>query len=155
LWNWAEALESLEILLRDRPADPELCERYGYCQQMVGKYPEAADWYRNAIQADPKRVSAYLQYAALLYHHLRRPDEAVAMAERAVQASPDDAAAHAGLAQFLRARGRLPEATAAVRKAQALIKDKGAAPDRDEAQVLLVASEIEQANRNYDGARAL
>jgi tetratricopeptide (TPR) repeat protein len=151
LYAWAQALENLDILLRGQPADAGLCERYGYCQQMVGRYDDAAGWYRKAIQADPKQVSAYLGYAGLLHYHLRRPDEAMRLAEQAVQANPDSAAAYAGLAQFLRARGRYEDATIAVRKAQALTKDDA----KDDAQVLLVAAEIEQANGNYDTARAL
>jgi tetratricopeptide (TPR) repeat protein len=106
LWSWAQAQDNLDILLRDRPDDPDLCERYGYCQQMVGKYDDAARWYRKAMQADPARVSAHLQYAGLLYHHQRRPDDALKAAEQAVAANPGSAAAHAGLAQYLRAAGR-------------------------------------------------
>src|SRR5207237_457140 len=113
----------------------DLLTRCGYCQQMIGKHDTAADYYKKAMRADPKRVPPYLYYAGLLQNQFKRTDEARAVLDRAVAAAPDSAEAYVGRAQFLRSFGKTAEAAADVRKAVALKPADGS--------VLLAASEIE------------
>lgn len=145
--GWAAALDNLDVLLRATPDDAELCENFGYCQQAVGKYDEAATWFQKAVRADPHRVTAYVRWAGLLQQNLKRPDEVIPVMDRAVQANPESGPAHVARAQFFRSRGELKEAAAAVRTARKL------APE--DAAVLLTAADIEQSLGNYSAARDL
>ncbi len=142
LSEWTVAVTHLETLLARRGGDAELFERYGYCEQMMGRYDEAAGWYRKALEADPKRASTYTYYANLLYHHLKRPDEAARMIDEAVRVNPDSPEALTDRAKFLRAQNKLAEAAEAIRKARALAK-------KDDAAILLVAADIERAKGHY------
>src|SRR5947209_2301397 len=73
LYDWAAAIDNLDVLLRARPDDAELCEHYADCLYSIGKYVEAASWYERAVRADPKRVTAYVGHANVLQYGLRQP----------------------------------------------------------------------------------
>jgi tetratricopeptide (TPR) repeat protein len=143
--EWAAALDHLDVLLRGAPDDAELCEDFGYCQQAVGKYEEAATWYQKAIRGDPHRVTAYIRWAGLLQQQLKHPEQALPVIDRAVQANPESGPAHAARAQFLRAQGRLQDAAEAVHTSLKFTPD--------DATALLVAADIEQSLGNYAAAR--
>jgi len=103
-FEWAAALDNLDVLLRTTPDDAGLCEDYGVCLQAVGKYDEADTWYQKAVRADPHRVSAYVRRAALLQQQLKRPEQVLPVIEQAVGANPESGPAHVARAEFLRAR---------------------------------------------------
>jgi tetratricopeptide (TPR) repeat protein len=146
LYQFADALGHLDILLRDRPADADLLTRCGYCQQMVGKIEPATDYYRRAIKADPKKVSAFVYYAGLLQTPLKRIDEARTVLDQAVANAPQSAEAYAGRAQFFRSLGKTADAAADIRQAVKLKPADGT--------ILQSAAEIEQLAGNTKAARA-
>jgi tetratricopeptide (TPR) repeat protein len=146
-FEWAAALDNLDVLFRTTPDDAGLCEDYGVCLEAVGKYDEADTWFQKALRADPHRVSAYVHRAALLQQHLKRPEQVLPVIEQAVGANPESGPAHVARAEFLRARGQLKEAAAAARTALKYTPDDMAA--------LLVAGDVEQSLGNYAEARRL
>ncbi|HEY1376262.1 MAG TPA: tetratricopeptide repeat protein, partial [Gemmataceae bacterium] len=122
-----------------------------YCLQAIGKYDEAVGFYQKAVRADPKRVSAYINHAAVLHRHFKQLDKALATVEDAARANPQSGMAHAARAEFLRLAGRVKEAVEAVRLADQFPPDN----DRDRQRVLAVAADVEQSAGNYAAARKL
>jgi tetratricopeptide (TPR) repeat protein len=151
LGDWAVALDNLDVLLARRPDDAELCEDYGFCLQVIGKYDESARWYERAVRADSKRVSAYVHHAAVLHQGLRQPDQALARVEEACRANPTSGFAHAARAQYLRMFGRLKDAAEAIDLARKFPSDN----DRDQQWMIEIAADIEQSAGNYAVARKL
>jgi tetratricopeptide (TPR) repeat protein len=151
LGEWAAAMENLEVLLHDRADDPELCEDYGFCLQSVGKYDDSAGWYERCLRADPKRVGAYVKYAAVLQQHLKQPAKALAQIDEACRVNPRSGLAHAVRAWYLRANGRLDEAAEEVTKARQF-----PAEDDDQRQTIIeIASDVAQSAGRYGEARDL
>jgi len=146
LYQFADAMGHLDLLIRNRPADADLLTRCGYCQQMVGKVEPAIGYYQRAIRADAKKVSAYVYYAGLLQNPLKRTDEARAVLDQAVAAAPQSAEAYSGRAQFFRSSGKTAEAVADIRQAVKLKPADGV--------ILLAAAELEQLAGNTKASRA-
>lgn len=147
LGEWAIAKDNLEILLRAEPGDSQLCENFGYCQQCIGRYNEAAEWYRKAVQADPHRIVAYLRLAVLYQQQLKQVERVIPIIDEAIAANPNSAPAYVAKAQLLRSHGQLKAAAEAIRKSREI--------DADDAQGLIVAADIEQSLGNYPAARQI
>jgi tetratricopeptide (TPR) repeat protein len=151
LYDWASAIDNLDVLLRARPDDAELCEHYADCHYSIGKYVEAAGWYERAVRADPKRVTAYVGHANVLQYGLRQPAQALARVEEAARINPQSGFAHAARATYLRLNGKLDEAAKAVEAAQSCPSDN----ELEQQKIILVAADIEQTVGHYDVARRL
>jgi tetratricopeptide (TPR) repeat protein len=151
LGDWAAALDNFEVLLGRRPDDAELCEDYAYCLQVIGKFDDSVRWYERSVRADPKRVSAYVGHAAVLYQGLRQPDKALARVEEACQANPTSGFVHAERARYLCLKGRLDDAAKAVAEARKYPTDNA----RHQQWIIEVAADVEQSAGHYAAARKL
>jgi tetratricopeptide (TPR) repeat protein len=151
LGDWAAAIDNFAVLLRTRPDDASLCEDNAYCLQVIGKYDESAAWYERSVRADPKRVSAYVGHAAILFQFLKQPDRALARVEEACRVNPQSGYAHAARAEYLRMRGRLNEAVEAVGIAQKYPSEDA----REQQRIIEVAADVEQTAGHYDVSRKL
>jgi len=76
-----------------------------------GKYAEAAEAYRRAIEADPLFTDA-MHGLARVYQELEQYDDAIATARRITEIDPDDVLAHTSLSIFYQRKGMVPEAEA-------------------------------------------
>ncbi|MFO7530216.1 MAG: tetratricopeptide repeat protein [Marinobacter sp.] len=74
-------------VLTAAPAVPEA----GLKAEMAGEWESALTVYRSVLSEQPQRVDLWLRMADI-YHHLKRPDEAIEALEQAAQLAPDDAA---------------------------------------------------------------
>ena len=57
--------------------------------------PEAADWYRNVLSAQPDRIDAHIKLGLLLHWYPAFQDEAIALLQRAIDLSNTSTAANA------------------------------------------------------------
>ncbi len=89
----AAAIALYDNLLIDAPASPKLWNERGVAVHQDGRFAEAADNYRQALQADPRYAIAHNNLGVALYHAGER--------ERAVDAFRDALDANAG---FVKAR---------------------------------------------------
>jgi tetratricopeptide (TPR) repeat protein len=108
LGQFSEARGELGILLKEAPGDAELLRLRGRCEIGLGHNDKAAEWYRKAVQKDPRRHDVYLEYAALLRDGLRVPGEADAVVEALVAGDPRSAEARLLAAGYFQRHG-LPE----------------------------------------------
>ena len=87
-----------------------------------GKYAEAIDHYRRALEAEPDNLNVLLPYA-LLCSHLEMNSEAIEIARRVLRHKPAEmvaAAAYTTLVEALRAEGNFKEANRALEE---MLKD--------------------------------
>jgi tetratricopeptide (TPR) repeat protein len=87
------ALALYDNLLADAPNSPKLWNERGVAVHQTGKFAEAAENYRHALEADPRYSIAHNNLGVALYHAGER--------ERAVDAFRDALSANAG---FVKAR---------------------------------------------------
>lgn len=145
---FGEALDHLSILIKEKPGDPKLLTLQGFCQSAVGKHAAAEQSYRAAMQAAPQDSAAYVHLAGLYQTHLNKPPaEVEKVLDAALKANPQSALAHAGRARFLRNQNKFADAARAIEQARAFGKN--------EAEVILAASEIAQASGDMRKAREL
>jgi tetratricopeptide (TPR) repeat protein len=83
-----EALQLLESLVTERPADGNILSLLGSIYESAGKLPAALDAYRRAVAVDPENPDRYLDYTRLLMD-MDRYDDAVALIQKGIQNTQD------------------------------------------------------------------
>ncbi|GFO96471.1 hypothetical protein ig2599ANME_0660 [groundwater metagenome] len=86
----------------------------GLASQYAGNIQKAEEYYRKAIEADPKYAERHSNYASLL-EELNRNKEAEEQYQKAIEANPKDAEAHNNYANLLREKAMFLEAEKEVR----------------------------------------
>lgn len=98
-----QAEQALQHVLSIRPADARALYNLGFVRARQGRYPEALELSRRAVQADPQLVLARVNLALLLVRAGQR-DEAVAELSVVAEGAPETAdrvRAHAEIARLL------------------------------------------------------
>ena len=79
--NWAEALSKFEEVLKEVESKPELvpiaaqtCEFMGACCEHLAQYDRQLEYFNEALDFNPKSLSAQLGRAMALYHLKRNAD---------------------------------------------------------------------------------
>jgi len=75
----------------DRVARGEACAFYARLAAKVGNVGTAADWFRDAIMADPRAVDYRLELVTKAYHHQLNWQLAEQECERCIEMEPDNA----------------------------------------------------------------
>jgi tetratricopeptide (TPR) repeat protein len=104
------ALEAAQMAGRLDPFDPEPLEGKSFVLQQQGRYEDAANALRNAIERDPHNYVLYLMLANLQLSQLDDLDAAVESYRDALRLNPNATAASNALAQTLMRKGDLGEA---------------------------------------------
>jgi len=84
-----------------------------------GKFREAIDKYRAAIEVDPEYVDA-VHALAMAHAELEELDEAIEVGQRLCTLVPDDILAHTSLSTFYQRKGMIKEAEEEAAKAKVL-----------------------------------
>ena len=72
---WAEALFRFQQADKDRPNDPEILNNMAVAYEAVGKFEEALDTYKRALQAGPTNSDLKRNYSAFIaFYQSYRPD---------------------------------------------------------------------------------
>lgn len=122
--RYSDAREHIENhLLRENPKDAELLEWLGACQAGLGDEKRAEATFAKAVEADPKRLTPYVQLAVLLRRSLRRDKDADQWIEKMVEANGESAQAQVMAGEYLRDIGRADEAMGHAMKALELEAD--------------------------------
>jgi tetratricopeptide (TPR) repeat protein len=77
-----QAMRFLQRALEINPANSAALNEMGVRLRQAGRFDEAADYYQQAIVADPSYGPAYLNYGILLDLYLDQPDMALAHYEQ-------------------------------------------------------------------------
>jgi cytochrome c-type biogenesis protein CcmH/NrfG len=90
--DWAKATEEkLRAWLGTHPNDPEVLFSLGLVQKRRGSYSEAEEFYRKAIQLDPKFSEAFSNLGNV-YLAKRQTSSAIASYEQAADLNPNQGA---------------------------------------------------------------
>lgn len=147
LQNPTEGLDWLLRAKRLKPEDPELKELEARLLLVNGNFDRAIACFQDAIKADPKRVTTWLNLASA-YALMNRPADAVSTSRQAVKIDPNDPAPHFALGRHLERTGDLAAAEAEYRAALKL--DDSNAPT-----MIALARLLMGQNRRLDEARQL
>jgi cellulose synthase operon protein C len=136
-----------EYLLKQLPKDSELLALLGQCLAETGDTKSAQKKFQEAIAADSKQVTAYVQLAELLRSRLDKPQEADDWMAKMVAANPQSYKAHYLRSVYL-GNPRVGQFDEAIKEVTDALK---LAPD--DAGVLLLASRYYDAKKQHDKAR--
>jgi tetratricopeptide (TPR) repeat protein len=101
------ALEAAQMGARLDPFDPKPLEGESFVLQQQGRYEDAANSLRNAIERDPHNYVLYLMLGNLQFSRLDNVDAAVESYRDALRLNPNALAASNSLAQALIRKGEL------------------------------------------------
>lgn len=117
--DYEAARDSFEMALIFSPQDPGLLYNLAQCQDRLGNWRQAEQYYVACLQASPNNADARFGMAALLYRTGRVP-EANRMIDDWIKADPNRADALALDGWRLRQEKALPQAQARLQQALAL-----------------------------------
>ena len=127
-----QALENVEVLLREKPNDGELELLKARCLLSERKYEEAKKWYEAANQHRKDLLDPYAGLAAILRSELKRGPDADKVVVEMLKNNSKNFRAHLLVAEYWRTFWGLGQnATAAAKalaEAQKLPKDANVAP---------------------------
>lgn len=106
---------ALGFALVSNPENVSTLVQMGDHMAVQDRAPEAADWYRAALDVTPEHVAALLKLGTLLHWYPAFQDEAITLLQRAVAQDATTIAAYRPLASSLEYAGRHAEAVAALR----------------------------------------
>jgi Tfp pilus assembly protein PilF len=142
----SDAHDHLNALLEVFPDDVELQEMLAQCEEAATQFARAAELYGRVVQHAPDRIDNYVRRASLLRQRLDKPAEADQVMDQLIAANPKAVAAY-----LARARYRRQYHTAARAAEDIAYVQKHLAPD--DAEVLLLASELDAAQGHFEAAR--
>jgi tetratricopeptide (TPR) repeat protein len=147
LGRYEAAARHLEILRPSWPDRAELEHKRAWCLDAEGKYEAAVQGYARAVEADPKRIPAWLLMAEILHQRLSRDVDAQQAFDKMVAANETSAAAWLARFRYRRMLGHDVEAEKDLAEARRL------APE--DADVILAACQWAQSKGNDAEARRL
>jgi tetratricopeptide (TPR) repeat protein len=103
------ALAAYREAQKRMPNSALVFEYLGFVQRRVGRWAEAEDNYKKALELDPRDFQLLSAMGNEFYTYLRRFDEALETIDRAIQIGPDPSG-YAARAAVLQSAGRLEEA---------------------------------------------
>lgn len=104
------ALRAVQMAARLDPFDPRPLEGESFILQQQGRYEDAANSLKNAIERDPHNYIPYLMLGNLQLNQLGDPDGAVESYRDVLRLNPEAAGASSALAQALIRTGDLEAA---------------------------------------------
>ncbi|MBE7444639.1 MAG: serine protease [Planctomycetia bacterium] len=116
------ALHSFEKAVKENSRYAAAYFFAGYCNDALGRYPEAIEAYRQAIRIDSYFAEAH-SYLGAAYHRLGRYTEAVDVYRHVLRTQPENAEVHDKLGEIYRRIGRHAEAIRAFQRAISLMPD--------------------------------
>jgi len=111
-----EALNAIEVLIKDYPNEPLLYNISGVFYKQTGQLDEAIKTFEKAITINPDYAEAHNNLGVTL-KNLGLMDEAITSYEKAIASNPDYAEAHNNLGVALKNLGLMDEATTSYEKA--------------------------------------
>lgn len=115
--EYASAIREYEKTLDLRPlSPPDTYIGLGDADAAMGRYEEAAQAYRKALEMNPSLVPIYVSLGNV-YHQMERYPEAIATFQKAIELSPGLALAHYNLGNEYYTMGRMAEAEWSYREA--------------------------------------
>ena len=144
--SFVRARTHLEVLIHNGPADGELDDLLGQCQEELDEPGKAAASYRDAVAHAPGRIDAYTRLARLLRGPLNRPSQADQVMDDLVASNDHVPAAYLDRAAYRVAYGSLDDAEQDAARAREL------APD--DARVLLTTADLSARRGRAADARA-
>ena len=106
------ALEAYQKVLTVDPGEIELASRVASLLTREEDFPRAIDILKDAIKANPKETSPYLQLAFLYAKYLQKPEQAIKYANQAIALEPENMDAYQRIYEIELTRGRSKEAIA-------------------------------------------
>lgn len=88
----------------------------GITYDKVGRYQEALQELKAALQLDPGYIDV-INNTAVTYYHMGKNDEAIQALQEAIQSNPDNVQAHCNLGNIFISQGRIDEASEEIDKA--------------------------------------
>lgn len=112
-----EALKEYLLLMKQEPSNPEYPYLTGYLFEQKSKTDRAVEYYRKAIEIDPRHAASYHRLGVILYR-AKRPAEARNMLQQAVRMDSDNYQAHYYLGKLFKDGKEYPSALKSFEKAQ-------------------------------------
>lgn len=144
-----EAIEMLDLVVRDRPGMFEAQYTMGVAQDAVKNYPAAIGAFSRATTLKPYGKMSRVTPPDALYHlgdvlrKAGRPEEALAPTREAVRLAPDRPHTHFSLGSLLNMQKKYDEAMAELQATVLLAEPllaSGSPPEKDDAQYMLFQS---------------
>jgi tetratricopeptide (TPR) repeat protein len=101
------ALETIRSAMALNPQDANVALQYAVALQRAKRFPESEATLRKLLILAPQSAPVLTRLSWLLSSELKRPDEALPLAQQAVKISPKDVSANLSLARALRLTGKL------------------------------------------------
>ena len=111
------ALEAYQKVLTVDPGEIQLASRVASLLVRQDNIPLAVDVLKDAIKANPKETSPYLQLAFIYAKYLRKPQQAVQYANQAIAVDPEEIDAYQRIYEIELASGDANKAIAALERA--------------------------------------
>lgn len=140
----ADAIQHINVLLEQYPADGELYARLAQCHASQNRLDEAQEAFEKSLEADPQRVDSYLAFAVMLRGKRDDVEAANQLIDTMVETNPEDYRAHLARCTYLLAYNMTEEAWVDIQKAAEL------APE--EMEVLLTAANVARQTKRRDEA---
>ncbi|MBN2578219.1 MAG: tetratricopeptide repeat protein [Pirellulales bacterium] len=120
--RFSDAESHLKYFLQKHPDNPKFLDLFGQCQWARHQERKAEEYFRKALELNPKQVDTYWLLTRLLLT-MNRLEEANAVVQQMVKFNPDDIQARLNQVQYLLATRKTDEARLNVEKALELSPD--------------------------------
>jgi tetratricopeptide (TPR) repeat protein len=107
--NWVGADASIQRAIALEPGDPGIVASAAFSAAILGRFDEALQWDRRAVDLDPLNANSWENLGELEFL-MGRLEEAAADAKKALELSPDVWTSHSFLSQIYIAQGRPQDA---------------------------------------------
>lgn len=145
---YADALHTFKLLSNDNFTDSELYQKMGYCNQLMGQYEVALEYYLKADLIKPNHVWT-LRHIATCYRNTKRSDKALNYYLRAEQLAPDNLSVNLNIGHCYLEQEQYNEALKYYFKVD-FLDTKGTKARRPIAWCSFLAGKFEQASQYYE-----
>jgi Tfp pilus assembly protein PilF len=117
--RYSEAIPHFQRVANLQPQSPGIWFNLGFAHRLLGQFPEAENYYKQAVQREPQDTRVYTELIAI---YMNRSDKQAArtIAEQGVRTNPDSAPLHALFASVLYELGDLRAAQRQLEDAEAI-----------------------------------
>ena len=148
-----EALDSVEILVKDYPNEALLYNVSGACYAGLGQLDTAVKRYKQAIEMKPDYAEAHNNLGNA-FRDLGQPDSALKSYKQALTIKPDFAEAHNNLGNALKDLGQLDDAIKSYEQALDIEPDSAEAHN-NLGIALMIFGQLDGALKSYEKALAI